>query len=617
MPPILSAQSLSKRYGVAPLFQNISFTISEGERIGLIGPNGSGKSTLIEILSGRVQPDSGDVALRKRARLASVVQVSDFAAGETVRSVIEKAFHDGQVPEPERSGRFAEVLGRAGFADLDASAASLSGGWRKRLAIAAALVQHPDIVLLDEPTNHLDLEGIEWLEAVLRYAPFACVVVSHDRYFLENVTNAMVEISRSYEDGFLRVTGNYSAFLEVKENYLHAQQKRQDALENRVHTELEWLRRGPKARTTKAKARIDKANELIGELAGINARTGSRSARVDFTATNRQTKQLIQLHEVSYSIQGRTLFENVQVSITHGMRVGLVGPNGSGKSTLLRLLLGEIEPSKGAIRKADALRIVYFDQNRRLDPDVLLKRALAPDSDSVIYQNRAVHVASWAARFLFTGEDLNRPVGQLSGGERARVLIAQLMLQPADVLLLDEPTNDLDIPTLEILEENLLEFPGALVLVTHDRFLLDRVSNVVFGLDGFGNSERFADYSQWESWRDQNEAARNSPSPNARPEGGEAPRRTSNTATAEPVTDAPQKTTRKKLSYKEAREMELMEKTIHDAEANLHDKLAALHNPEIANDAAKLHAASLELEQAQKAVDTLYVRWAELESKLA
>jgi ABC transport system ATP-binding/permease protein len=616
LPPILSAQSLSKRYGAVPLFQNISFTVSEGERIGLIGPNGSGKSTLIEILAGRLKPDSGDVALRKRARLASVLQVSEFAAGETVRSIIEKSLHDGHVPEPERAGRFAEVLGRAGFADLAASAASLSGGWLKRLAIAAAIVQHPDIVLLDEPTNHLDLEGIEWLESVLRDARFACVVVSHDRYFLENVTNAMVEISRCYEDGFLRVGGNYSAFLEAKEHYLHAQQKRQGALENRVHTELEWLRRGPKARTTKAKARIDKASELIGELAGINARTGIRSARVDFAATHRQTKQLIELDDVSYSIRGRTLFEKVQVSITNGMRVGLVGPNGSGKSTLLRLLLGEIEPASGTIRKADALRIVYFDQNRRLDPNILLKRALAPDSDSVIYQNRAVHVASWGARFLFTGEDLNRPVGQLSGGERARVLIAQLMLQPADVLLLDEPTNDLDIPTLEVLEENLLEFPGALVLVTHDRFLLDRVSNVIFGLDGFGNSERFADYSQWQSWRDQNEAAGKSSSPNGHRERSEAPQRTSNTTPAEPVTDAP-KPARKKLSYKEARELELMEKTIHDAEAKLQNQLAVLHNPEIASNAAKLHAASLELEQAQKAVDALYARWAQLEAKLA
>src|SRR5213593_2903043 len=316
----------------------------------------------------------------------------------------------------------------------------------------------------------------------------------------------MVELSRAYDGGFLRVAGNYSKFLEAKENYLHAQQKHQDALENRVHNELEWLRCGPKARTTKAKARIDKANELIGELADMNARTRTSSANINFSATNRQTRQLIHLDDVVFSFAGRALFEKVQFGITSGMRVGLVGPNGSGKSTLLRLLLGELQPANGKIRKADNLRVVYFDQNRRLNPDVLLRRALAPDSDSVIYQERVIHVASWAARFLFTGEDLNRPVGRLSGGERARVLIAQLMLQPADVLLLDEPTNDLDIPTLEILEESLSEFRGALVLVTHDRYMMDRVSTVVLGLDGLGGSEVFADYSQWEDWQRTREA---------------------------------------------------------------------------------------------------------------
>jgi ATP-binding cassette subfamily F protein uup len=612
LPPILSAQSLSKRYGVAPLFQNISFTVSEGERIGLIGPNGSGKSTLMEILAGRVHPDTGDVALRKRARLSSVVQVSEFAPADTLRSVIERAFEEGGVPEHERAGRFAEVLGRAGFTDHDAIASSLSGGWRKRLAIAAALVQQPDILLLDEPTNHLDLEGIEWLESVLRSTSFACVVVSHDRYFLENVTNAMVELSRSYDDGFLRVAGNYSKFLEAKESYLHAQQKRQDALENRVHVELEWLRRGPKARTTKSKARIDKAHELVGDLADLSSRTRTTSANINFSATNRQSRQLVELDDVSFSFGGRKLFEKIQFSITNGMRVGLVGPNGSGKSTLLRLLLGELKPGGGKIRKADHLRVVYFDQNRRLDPDILLRRALAPDSDSVIYQDRVIHVASWAARFLFTGEDLNRPVGKLSGGERARVLIAQLMLQPADVLLLDEPTNDLDIPTLEILEESLLEFAGALVLVTHDRFLLDRVSTVVFGLDGLAGAERFADYFQWEEWKEENERARGKSSAAAATNGSAKSR----TATAPALAAASPANSKKKLSYKEARELEMMEKTIHDAEAKLEEKLSALHDPLISSDAAKLHAASVELEQAQKAVDHLYARWAELEAKL-
>jgi ATP-binding cassette subfamily F protein uup len=603
LPPIISAQGLAKRYGVAPLFQNISFTVSEGDRIGVIGPNGSGKSTLLEMLIGRVKPDSGDVAIRKGTRLSYVAQISEFAPGVTIRSVIESALEHTAVPEAERVGRLAATLGRAGFLDLGQQAAALSGGWRKRLAIAEALVQAPDILLLDEPTNHLDLAGIQWLESVLQNAAFACVVVSHDRYFLENVANEMVELNRAYEDGALRVKGNYSAFLEAEELYLHAQKKRQESLENRVHTELEWLRRGPKARATKAKARIDKAHEMIGELAEMNARGRTASAEIDFSATNRKTKQLITLEGVSFGIGSRTLFKDIHFSVTSGMRVGLVGPNGSGKTTLLRLLRGDIKPESGKIRRADGLRVVYFDQNRELDPDITLRRALAPDSDAVIYQERVIHVAAWAERFLFSAENLNQRVGRLSGGERARVLIAQLMLQPADVLLLDEPTNDLDIPTLEILEESLLEYSGALVLVTHDRFMLDRVSTVVLGLDGRGSAERFADYSQWEAWQRTQLSLATPKSVDGdrgpRPARGEGPRAVA----------------KKKLSYTEAREFAAMESRINEAEQILHARRAALEDPAITSDRMSLQNACTQLDEAQKSVDALYARWAELEQK--
>jgi ATP-binding cassette subfamily F protein uup len=605
LPPIISAQGLSKRYGAAPLFQNISFTVSEADRIGVIGPNGSGKSTLLEMLLGRVKPDSGDVAIRKGTRLSYVAQISEFAAGVTIRGVIESALARAAVPEGERASRFAETLGRAGFADLEVQAATLSGGWRKRLAIAEALVQAPDILLLDEPTNHLDLAGIQWLESFLQNAPFACVVVSHDRYFLENVANEMVELNRIYEDGALRVQGNYSAFLEAKEAFLHAQKKRQESLENRVHTELEWLRRGPKARATKAKARIGKAQEMIGDLAEMKARNRTASAEIDFSATNRKTKQLITLEGVSFGIGSRALFKDIHFSVTSGMRVGLVGPNGSGKTTLLRLLRGEITPESGKIRRADGLRIVYFDQNRELDPDVTLRRALAPDSDAVIYQDRVIHVAAWAERFLFSAENLNQRVGRLSGGERARVLIAQLMLQPADVLLLDEPTNDLDIPTLEILEESLLEYSGALVLVTHDRFMLDRVSTVVLGLDGLGSAERFADYSQWDAWQRAQLSGRTQKSA----DDGRRPRAESG--------ESPAGAARKKLSYQEARELAAMERKIGEAEQELHAKRAALEDPAVTGDRIRLQDACTELDTAQKAVDDLYARWGELEKKLS
>ena len=605
------------------MFRDISFTVSSGDCIGVIGPNGSGKSTLQEILAGRVNPDTGDVAVRKGTRLSCVSQLSDFAAGDTVLSVVERALQNAAVPRSERAGRIAETLGRVGFTDREVLATTLSGGWRKRLAIAEALVQHPDVLLLDEPTNHLDLAGIAWLEGLLRNAPFACVVVSHDRYFLENVASEVVELNRLYADGLLRVAGNYSTFLEAKELYLHAQRKEQAALANRVHTEIEWLRRGPKARTTKSKARIDKAHELIGDLADLNARTRSTTARIDFSATNRQTKQLITLDGVTCELGGRTLFKDLNFAVTAGMRVGLVGPNGSGKTTLLRLLRGEMAPTRGRMQRAEPLRMVYFDQSRQLDPDLTLRRALAPDADAVIYQGSVIHVAAWASRFLFDPEDLNQRVGRLSGGERARVLIAQLMLQEADVLLLDEPTNDLDIPTLEILEESLLEFTGALLLVTHDRYLLDRVSTIVLGLDGRGGAERFADYSQWDAWQRKHTSTRDTLSSKESRKGsctgasasGGRPAEGSNGRSNVNAQQAAATATKRKLSYQEAREFANIEDSLVQAETELSATRAELADPQLASDVQRLLETCKRMEEAQDKVERLYARWAELAEK--
>lgn len=601
MAPILNGQGLAKRFGATTLFQNISFVISEGDRIGVIGPNGSGKSTLLGILAGEIEADSGELSRRKHSRLSYVAQVSEFAPGQTARSVLQDALRRARVPESEWEARVAETLGRAGFEEFDTEAVTYSGGWRKRLAIAEALALKADVLLLDEPTNHLDLAGIEWLEGLLASAQFACVVVSHDRYFLENVATEMVELNKTYPDGLLRVAGNYSQFLEKKEEFLESQAKRQDALENRVKREMEWLRRGAKARTRKSKARIDTANELIGELAELGERRSTSSAGIDFNATERQTKRLVEVNEVSYTIGERALFQDLNFAILAGMRVGLVGPNGSGKTTLLRLLRGEAEPASGDIRRANSLRIVYFDQNRVLDPDVTLRRALAPDSDSIIYQDRVIHVASWASRFLFTGEQLNQPVGRLSGGERARVLIANLMLQPADLLLLDEPTNDLDIPTLEILEESLLEYAGALVLVTHDRYMLDRISTTVLGLDGLGSIERFADYLQWDAWQAERKQPKNRSTnlPSAR----------TSSANAGPVSG------KKKLAYIEAREYAEIEHRVAKAEEVLQRWRSDLEDPAVAIDAVRLQEALAQSERAQDAVDALYARWAELEAK--
>ncbi len=620
MPPILSAQGVSKRFGATPLFEDICFAVNEGDRIGLIGPNGAGKSTLLAVLAGEVEPDRGEISVRRRARVGYVRQISEYAAGRTVRGVLEAALQGAtgaahaNVGEEEKERRLRETLGRAGFADqgagtanrMDSEAASLSGGWRKRLAIAEAMVTDPDVLLLDEPTNHLDMEGIEWLEGVLRTARFACVVVSHDRYFLENVASEVVELNRIYAEGVLRVRGSYSKFLEGREQYLETQSRMQESLRNRVKTEIEWLRRGPKARATKAKARIDNAHELIGKLAEVDARTRTASAGIEFATTDRQSRRLISMEEVSIVLGGREIVGSVSFGVTNGMKLGLVGPNGSGKTTILRAISGEVPIASGEVKRAPNLRIVYFSQMREIDTSLTLRRALAPDSDAVVYQDRVVHVASYAARFLFTGDQLNQPVERLSGGERGRVLIARLMLQPADVLMLDEPTNDLDIPTLEILEEALLEFKGALVLVTHDRYLLDRVSNLVLGLDGRGQARIFADYMQWEQWK---ESESGDAAGETAVQGARKPSSVEAAAVSAPAA------ARKKLSYLEQREFDGIEERIDKADERLATARGRLEDPAVVTDPSRLTEALTEMESAQAEHDAIYQRWAELSEK--
>lgn len=602
MPPILNAQSITKQFGATPLFRDISFTVDDGARIGLIGPNGAGKSTLLAILAGAVEPDRGELAVRKRARAAYVPQDSRFAAGLTIRQVLEAALTAAHVPDNEREGRLRELTGKAGFDDLGAEAASLSGGWRKRLAVLEALMSHPDVLLLDEPTNHLDLAGIEWLEDLLTALPFAAVTVSHDRYFLESTSSEIIELNRVYAEGLLRVKGNFSRFLEERQAYLEAQTKQQDSLRNRVRTEIEWLRRGPKARTTKSKARIDAANEMIGNLAAMDSRSTVNTAGIDFASSQRKTKRLVEFSDVVCEVGGRRLFAGLNFILTAGMKLGLVGPNGSGKTSFLRLMRGELEPAEGSIRRAEALRMVYLSQMRELDEDVTLRRALAPEGDGLVYQGRNIHVASWAARFLFSGEQLNQPVRNLSGGERARVLVARLMLQPADVLLLDEPTNDLDIPTLEVLEDNLLDFEGALVLVTHDRYLLNRVASTVLGLDGNGRIAQFADFAQWEQWVGDESGLTNQGS-------------TAIGASRDASEPSEQAGKKKKLSYLEAREFATIEQRVEESDARLAAARAQVEDPAIATDSAALQAALGELAEAEAESEKLYARWAELTDK--
>ncbi|HEV8581806.1 MAG TPA: ABC-F family ATP-binding cassette domain-containing protein [Thermoanaerobaculia bacterium] len=602
MPPavLLSCESIGKGYGARPLFENLSFGLFEGDRVGLVGPNGSGKTTLLRILAGIEEPDAGIRALRRGTRFGYVPQDPSFPPGRTPEEVLAEALADDAAEDFEKAARIAVTLGKAGFESPSQPVDVLSGGWKKRLAIARELVKAPDVLLMDEPTNHLDVEGILWLEGLLRGEPLAYLVVSHDRWFLENVANRVLELDRRYPDGLFQAAGSYSDFLEKRDEVLRNQAEYQASLANRVRREVEWLKRGAKARTTKAKGRIQEAERLIAELGELKERTGpaaSARAGIDFNASDRKTKKLLVARGLTKSFDGRRIFAGLDLKLTPGTKLGLLGPNGSGKTTVLSLLDGSLEPDAGTIDRAAWLKTVRFEQGREtLDRSVSLRRALAPEGDSVVYQGRPVHVASWAKRFLFRSEQLDTPVSRLSGGEQARILIARLMLQPADLLLLDEPTNDLDIPTLEVLEESLLEFPGAVVLVTHDRYLLESVSTYILALDGRGNAEYFADYPQWEARR-----AERQPSPKpAAPKPLAAPREVKPT---------------KRLSYKENLEWEQMEARILAAEEALAAAQQAVEDPAVASDAAELHARCATLEEARREVERLYSRWAELEEK--
>ncbi len=605
-PLLLSCESVSKQFGVRPLFENLTFGLSEGDRVGLVGPNGSGKSTLLKILAGIEEPDSGSRSVRKGIRAGYVPQDPVFPAALPAEAVLVEALAGEPLEEFEKSSRAALVLGRLGFADPAQIVGTLSGGWNKRLAIARELVREPDILLLDEPTNHLDLEGILQLEEILASEARAYVVVSHDRYFLENVARRMLELDRAYPEGLLQVDGTYSDLLEKRDEVRRNQAEYQEALANRARREMEWLRRGPKARGTKAKARIQEANRLLDELQEVKEREragDATAAGIDFATSGRKTKRLLVARGLAKSFDGRTILDGVDLLIRPGSRLGVLGPNGSGKTTLLSLLAGELEPDAGEIERAQLLRTVLFEQSREtLDRTVSLRRALAPEGDSVIYDGRSIHVASWAKRFLFRAEQLDTPVSRLSGGEQARILIARLMLRPADLLILDEPTNDLDIATLEVLEESLLEFPGGLVLVTHDRYLLDRVCSSILALDGRGGARHFADTAQWEEHRREAEAAAARPAP-------------VKAVKAEPAAPSG-KTGPKRLGYLEQREWDQMEEKILAAEDALARSQEAMEDPAVASDPQALQDRLAALAAAQAEVERLYARWTELEAKV-
>jgi ATP-binding cassette subfamily F protein uup len=593
---LLSCQNLTKSFGIRPLFEGLSFGLFEGERTGLIGPNGAGKSTLLKILAGLESVDEGKIAARRGLRVGYVAQQDRFEAvgdGWTVRDELSRALQGLALEDWEIDMRVESGMERSGFVDPDQHVDKLSGGWRKRLAILSQVLREPDLLLLDEPTNHLDLEGVLWLERFMSGLDFAFLTITHDRSFLERVCNRVVELNKRYEDGHFSSQGNYSDFLEKREELFSHQATLQQTMQNTVKGEIAWLRKGPKARTTKQQARIDRAGEMISDLAELKFRNAQvRATEIDFDATERKSKSLVRCLGVEKSMGGRKLFGPLDLMLSPGDKMGLLGENGSGKSTLLKMLAGSLVPDKGTIRRADHLKVVTFDQHReQLDMTKTLKRSLCEVGEHVEFKGSRIHVYGWAERFLFRTEQLEYPMSRLSGGEQARVLIARLMLRPADILLLDEPTNDLDLQSLEVLENSMMEFPGALVLVTHDRYLLERVSQRILALDGKGNANFYAELSQWEAAREESDSL----------------------GVSHPVADAAP--AKRELSPKEVKELQKMEASIKAAENEVAMARAALEDPAVATDAPELIKRQVRLDEARQSVETLFQRWNELEAR--
>lgn len=564
--------------------------------MGIVGPNGSGKSTLLKLLVNLDEPDEGEIIKQKGIHIAYIPQQTVFEENCTVYEAIEKHLKTYK-PHGHLSESFLRsILGRAGFTDLEQKVSTLSGGWHKKLAISCRLCEEPDLLLMDEPTNHLDIHGLLWLESNLSQANFSWVAVSHDRYFLENTTNRICDVNATYPNCILKVDGAYGDYLEQKEEFLNAQQKQFESLKNKTRQEVEWLKKGPKARTTKAKYRIDKAHDLVEKLKDMRARQPHGPSSLEFNDTSRKTKNLVEITHLTHSIGDKPICTDINLILSPKMRLGILGANGSGKTTLLKLINGEQKPLSGKVRHAFGLKLVTFDQQRsQLNDNDSVSETLSPHGDKVIYQDKSFHVVTYGKRFGITRDHLVQKVGALSGGERARLLLARLMLQPADVLLLDEPTNDLDIPTLELLEESLLEFPGTIVLVSHDRFLMDRVCDTFIGLNGNGQNAVYASLSQWE---EDILGLKKQP-------------KDSETEKSENKKTKKQKS-KAQISYKDKFEYEHIEEKILQAEENTILWQAKVDELATSNKTEELTQACLELNKFQDEVTRLYARWEEL-----
>lgn len=606
MSVLLNVHDLRHAFSHRTLFEGLTFSINDGEKIALIGQNGAGKSTLLKILAGHMDPDSGRVSRSRGLKVGYLSQSPEFAPGLTVREAVYGGISAESVnPEDwEIVGAAEEAMSRLELTQYqDMKVESLSGGWRKKAALAHELAKKPDLLLLDEPTNHLDVESILWLEEWVNSASIAVLIISHDRSFLERTAKRIIEVDRRNPNGILSADCTYSQFLGIKEQYLEQQMAREASLQNVLRREVEWLRRGAKARTTKQKARIDRAGDLSDEVSRLKQINQSQKVRLEFDVIERLPKKLVTLEGVSKKYGERELFRNFDLKLTPQSRLGLIGLNGVGKSTLIKLIVGQEAATTGSVETSDRLEVSYFEQAREsLDPSITVMRTVCPFGETVEFQGRKMHVRSYLDRFLFSGNQIDQEVSKLSGGEQARLLLARQMLRPANMLILDEPTNDLDLQTLAVLEDCLAEFPGAVILVTHDRSFMDEVCNQILAVPEMIS---FADIEQWEAWFVKDRKAKKNAALAA------------NQISEKGSAQGDQKgQNRKKLSYKEQLEFDRMESTIFEKESLLADLETQSQKPEVLSNSVELLKITNDMGELQVEIEKLYSRWAELEAKI-
>ncbi|MFN0064269.1 MAG: ABC-F family ATP-binding cassette domain-containing protein [Myxococcaceae bacterium] len=632
---LLRAFDISLAFGSRTLFAGVELVIEAGERVGLVGVNGSGKSTLMKVLAGEVKPDSGVLQLQRGARVTFLPQEPEFPAEATVQSELEVAQSalraaltahgalaermtgtDEELKrlsalsdEVERLGGWdtgheaKNLLDRLGVNEWEKPVAELSGGLRKRVAIAKALLARPDLLMLDEPTNHLDAQTVEWLEDELDAREGALLLVTHDRYFLDGLVDRIVEVTPPYSPqqpgGLTSYPGNYEAWLEQKLSLEEEQGIAQHKRERWIAQEVAWLRRGPQARRTKSKARIERARKLLSERGFVRPKVPD----LQIAKAPRLSQTVIEAKHVSKSFGDAKVFSDVSFILQPGERVCFMGKNGAGKTTLLRVLLGQLEPDAGSVVVGARTKVAWFDQHREaLDPDLTVyESALGPDgSDWVTLGDKKVRLAEYLDDLLFPVPMQRQRVSALSGGERNRLLLAKLFLEGANVLVLDEPTNDLDLVTLTVLERLLVEFPGSVLLVTHDRAFLDKVATSLLVFEGDGRVVRYeGGYDTWRRLSAQNARAPVQTSP-----GRPAP------PAAAKTTPAPAK----KLSQKEQRELDGLPDEIERAEKRRADIESQMYSPQAYTNSAESAKLALELAAANTDIAKLTARWEQLQS---